>query len=120
MHCMGTQLQESAHLVCHSALAVLPARSNCSQLRSRSSALHCQRHSTAAAPVVSSDKHYGLLTSHSHHLLGPWQSKQRCVGEDEYNMKRCTSLNKCTRRAPLDMFNTKLLVHTIGTVKSDL
>ena len=29
-------------------------------------------------------------------------------------------MNKCTRVATLDMFNTKLLVHPIGTVKSDL
>ena len=29
-------------------------------------------------------------------------------------------MNKCTRGATLDMFNTKLLVHPIGTVKSDL
>ena len=29
-------------------------------------------------------------------------------------------MNKCTRGATLDMSNTKLLVHPIGTVKSDL
>ena len=29
-------------------------------------------------------------------------------------------MNKCTRGATLDMANTKLLVHPIGTVKSDL
>ena len=29
-------------------------------------------------------------------------------------------MNKCTRVATLDMSNTKLLVHSIGTVKSDL
>ena len=30
------------------------------------------------------------------------------------------SMNKCTRGATLDMSNTNLLVHPIGTVKSDL
>ena len=29
-------------------------------------------------------------------------------------------MNKCSRGATLDMSNTKLLVHSIGTVKSDL
>ena len=29
-------------------------------------------------------------------------------------------MNKCTKSATLDMSNTKLLVHRIGTVKSDL
>ena len=29
-------------------------------------------------------------------------------------------MNKCTRGATLDIANTKLLVHSIGTVKSDL
>ena len=29
-------------------------------------------------------------------------------------------MNKCTRGATLDMSNTKLLVHQVGTVKSDL
>ena len=29
-------------------------------------------------------------------------------------------MNKCSRGATLDMSNTKLLVHPIGTVKSDL
>ena len=48
------------------------------------------------------------------------QSQQSSVGVDEYDMKRCTSLNKCTKSTTLDMFNTKLLVHTIGTVKPDL